>query len=361
MARITSIREHAARIRGRAAWLGRGAWLRAAGRGHTACPGRAAGALGVALLGMASVTGSAAATGLPGAGGPAGAAVPVGTTVATWAAVQQDMQDVEIETIPLEDDLFMLVGRGGNIGLSVGDDGAFLVDDQYAPLTEKILAAVAAVTDQPVRWVLNTHWHGDHTGGNENLGRAGAMIVAHENVYRRLNPAEFAELVGRSQQASDAALPVVTFDDGVRFHWNGRHIRVTHIGRAHTDGDAIVHFPAANVFHMGDTFFLGRYPFVDVDSGGGIDGMIAAANFVLARSDDATRIIPGHGPLATPADLRGYRDILETVRLRVARLLADGHTEDEVAATAPTADLDAHWGDNPERFVRAVYRSLAER
>ena len=290
------------------------------------------------------------------AGALAGATTSTGAT-----AFQQEMADVEIETIRLEDDLFMLVGRGGNIGLSVGSDGAFLVDDQYAPLTEKILAAVAAVTDQPVRWVLNTHWHGDHTGGNENLGEAGAMIVAHENVYRRMNPAEFAELAGRSQQAPRAALPVVTFDDGVRFHWNGRHVRVTHVGRAHTDGDAIVHFPAANVFHMGDTFFLGRYPFVDVDSGGGIDGVIAAANFVLARSDEATRIIPGHGPLATPVDLRGYRDMLETVRLRVARLLADGRTEDEVVAAAPTADLDAQWGENPERFVRAVHRSLAGR
>ena len=253
----------------------------------------------------------------------------------------------------------MLMGRGGNIGLSVGDDGAFLIDDQFAPLTAKILAAVAAVTDQPVRWVLNTHWHGDHTGGNENLGTAGAMIVAHENVYRRMNPAEFAELVGRSGQASRAALPVVTFDDRVRFHWNGRHIRVTHIGEAHTDGDAIVHFPRANVFHMGDTFFQGRYPFVDVDSGGGVDGVIAAANFVLERSSVGTRIIPGHGELASPADLRAYRDMLETVRLRVAGLVANGRTEDQVVAAAPTADLDAIWGDNPERFVRAVYRSLA--
>ena len=173
-------------------------------------------------------------------------------------AAQQDMSDVEIETIELESDLFMLVGRGGNIGLSVGDDGAFVIDDQFAPLTEKILAAVAAVTDQPVKWVLNTHWHGDHTGGNENLGSAGAMIVAHENVYRRMNPAEFADLVGRSGQAAAAALPVVTFDEGVRFHWNGRHISVTHIGTAHTDGDAIVHFPRANVFHMGDMVAAGK-------------------------------------------------------------------------------------------------------
>ena len=311
------------------------------------------------LIGRGLAVGFAAGFGTLGSGLAGALAGPTTSTGA--AAFQQEMADVEIETIRLEDDLFMLVGRGGNIGLSVGSDGAFLVDDQYAPLTEKILAAVAAVTDQPVRWVLNTHWHGDHTGGNENLGEAGAMIVAHENVYRRMNPAEFAELVGRSQQAPRAALPVVTFDDGVRFHWNGRHVRVTHVGRAHTDGDAIVHFPAANVFHMGDTFFLGRYPFVDVDSGGGIDGVIAAANFVLARSDEATRIIPGHGPLATPVDLRGYRDMLETVRLRVARLLADGRTEDEVVAAAPTADLDAQWGENPERFVRAVHRSLAGR
>ena len=277
---------------------------------------------------------------------------------ATSLAAQQDMSAVEIETIGLESDLFMLVGRGGNIGLSVGDDGAFLIDDQYAPLTAKIQAAVAAVTDQPVRWVLNTHWHGDHTGGNENLGEAGAMIVAHENVYRRMNPAEFADLIGRSGQAARAALPVVTFDNAVTFHWNGRHIRVTHVGRAHTDGDAIVHFPRANVFHMGDTFFNGRYPFIDTDSGGGIDGVIAAANFVLERSDDATRIIPGHGDLASPADLRAYRDMLETVRLRVAGMVAAGRTADEVVEAAPTADLDEVWGANSERFVRAVHTSL---
>ncbi|MYA12297.1 MAG: MBL fold metallo-hydrolase [Gemmatimonadetes bacterium] len=272
---------------------------------------------------------------------------------------QQNMANVQIETIELENDLFMLIGRGGNIGLSVGDDGAFLVDDQFAPLTDKIVAAVAAVTDEPVPWVLNTHWHGDHTGGNENLGEAGAMIVAHENVYRRMNPAEFADLIGRSAQAPRAALPVVTFDNAVTFHWNGRHIRVTHIGTAHTDGDAIVHFPRANVFHMGDTFFNGRYPFIDIDSGGGVDGVIEAANFVLERSDDATRIIPGHGDLASPADLRAYRDMLETVRLRVAGMVAAGRTADEVVAAAPTADLDAVWGANSERFVRAVYTSLA--
>ena len=282
-----------------------------------------------------------------------------GGAVAGPVVGQQDMSQVEIETVQLETDLFMLMGQGGNIGLSVGDDGAFLIDDQFAPLTDKILAAVAEVTDQPVRWVLNTHWHGDHTGGNENLGGAGAMIVAHENVYRRMNPAEFADVAGRSDQAPRAALPVVTFADGVSFHWNGRHIGVTHVGEAHTDGDVIVHFPRANVFHMGDTFFRGRYPFIDVDSGGGVDGVIAAANLVLERASEGTRIIPGHGDLAAPEHLRAYRDMLETVRMRVASLVANGRTEDQVVAAAPTADLDGVWGDNPERFVRAVYKSLS--
>ena len=291
--------------------------------------------------------------------GIAAAAVLGGGAGAGPVAGQQDMSQVEIETVQLEGDLFMLMGRGGNIGLSVGDDGAFLIDDQFAPLTDKILAAVAEVTDQPVRWVLNTHWHGDHTGGNENLGGAGAMIVAHRNVYRRMNPAEFADVVGRSDQAARAALPVVTFADGVTFHWNGRHIDVTHVGEAHTDGDVIVHFPRANVFHMGDTFFRGRYPFIDVDSGGGVDGVIAAANLVLERSSGGTRIIPGHGDLAAPEHLRAYRDMLETVRMRVASLVANGRTEDQVVAAAPTSDLDGIWGDNPERFVRAVYKSLS--
>ncbi|MCY4399204.1 MAG: MBL fold metallo-hydrolase [Gemmatimonadetes bacterium] len=291
--------------------------------------------------------------------GVAAAVVLAGGAAAGPVAGQQDMSQVEIETVQLEGDLFMLMGRGGNIGLSVGDDGAFLIDDQFAPLTGKILAAVAEVTDQPVRWVLNTHWHGDHTGGNENLGGAGAMIVAHRNVYRRMNPAEFADVVGRSDQAARAALPVVTFADGVTFHWNGRHIDVTHVGEAHTDGDVIVHFPRANVFHMGDTFFRGRYPFIDVDSGGGVDGVIAAANLVLERSSGGTRIIPGHGDLAAPEHLRAYRDMLETVRMRVASLVANGRTEDQVVAAAPTSDLDGVWGDNPERFVRAVYKSLS--
>ena len=186
------------------------------------------------------------------------------------------------------------------------------------------------------------------------------MIVAHENVYRRMNPAEFAELVGRSGQAPRPALPAVTFDQGVRFHWNGRHIEVTHVGEAHTDGDAIVHFPRANVFHMGDTFFNGRYPFIDMDSGGGVGrsdrgGQLRAGALERGDADHSRSRRAGDAG----ASARIPRHAGDGACLRVAGLVANGRTEDQVVAAAPTADLDATWGENPERFVRAVYRSLA--
>ncbi len=285
------------------------------------------------------------------------------TLVAPPAAVSQerDWAAVEIRTERLSEGLYVLFGQGGNIGLSVGEDGAFLVDDQFAPLTEKILAAVSAVTDQPVRFVLNTHWHGDHTGGNENMGKAGALIVAHDNVRRRMDPRSFRDLVGRSVQAPPDALPVVTFNDRVGFHWNGEEIRATHVDHAHTDGDALVRFVNADVIHMGDVFFNGRYPFIDTDSGGGIEGIIAAADMVLEMAGPGTRIVPGHGDVAGPEELRAYRDMLSTVRDRVGKLIAEGRSEDEVVAAAPTKDLDATWGQNSERFVRGAYKSLQAR
>ena len=282
-----------------------------------------------------------------------------------WAmplTAQRDWYAVEIRTIPLGG-VYMLMGSGGNIGLSVGEDGAFVVDDQFAPLTEKIKAAIAGVTDQPVKWVLNTHWHGDHTGGNENFGGDGALIVAHDNVYKRLNPAEFAQLVGRSQQALEAALPVVTFDESMTFHWNGEDLHAFHVEHAHTDGDVIIHYRGSDIYHMGDTFFRGRYPFIDVDSGGNVDGVIAAADLVLRMSGSSTRLIPGHGDLATREDLRDYREMLSTVRSRVAQFVRDGKTQEEAVAARPTADLDAAWGatqESAEGFVTLVYRSLTE-
>ncbi len=283
-----------------------------------------------------------------------------------WAmplVAQRDWDAIEIRTIELGGGVYMLMGSGGNIGLSVGEDGAFVVDDQFAPLTDKIKAAIAGVTDQPVKWVLNTHWHGDHTGGNENFGGDGALIVAHDNVYKRLNPAEFAELVGRSQQAPDVALPVVTFDEAMTFHWNGEDIHAFHVEHAHTDGDVIIHYRGSDIYHMGDTFFRGRYPFIDVDSGGSVDGIIAAADLVLRMSGSSTKLIPGHGDLATREDLREYREMVSTVRGRVAQLIRDGKTQEEAMAARPTADLDAAWGatqESAEGFVTLVYRSLTE-
>ena len=193
----------------------------------------------------------------------------------------------------------MLTGSGGNLGLSVGKSGTYLIDDQYAPLSDKILAAIKAITPDPVRFVVNTHWHGDHTGGNENLGKAGALLVAHENVRRRMSTRAVHRglRTGRSPPSPEDALPVVTFTDAITFHWNGDEIRVYHVPPAHTDGDSIVHFVKADVVHMGDLFFNGGYPFIDTSSGGRVDGVIEAADRVLAGIGEKTRIIPGHGPL----------------------------------------------------------------
>ncbi|GIV58560.1 MAG: cyclase [Rhodothermaceae bacterium] len=279
------------------------------------------------------------------------------------ALAQPNFDEVQIQTIPVAEGVFMLAGRGGNIGLSVGEDGAFLIDDQYAPLTDKIKAAVAAQTEQPIRFVVNTHWHGDHTGGNENMGQAGAVIVAHENVRRRMSTEQFIEAFNsRTPPAPPAALPVVTFTDAVTFHWNGDEIHVFHVDPAHTDGDAIIFFRRANVIHMGDTYFNGMYPFIDVSSGGTLSGMIAAVDRVLAMTDDATKIIPGHGPLSNRAELMAYREMLATVHARMKALIADGKSRDEAIAARPTADLDATWGRGflqPDVWVGIVYDAVA--
>ncbi len=302
---------------------------------------------------------------------PAPIALVVTLLVVAAPAVGQDVDwdAVEITTEDLGSGVHVLFGRGGNIGVSTGPDGALLVDDQYAPLTDRILAAVSAITDEPVRFVVNTHWHGDHTGGNENLGKAGALIVAHENVRRRMNPEDFADLVGRSDQAAPEALPVVTFDDGVTLNWNGLRIEAVHHPHAHTDGDSVIWFRGANIVHMGDLFFNGAFPFIDVDSGGGLDGLIAAAEAVAARSDEETTIIPGHGPVTDRATLVQYGEALREARQRIAARVAAGQSLDQVAAAYAdvVAGVGTEIGWSPdaagfvsaERFVRLAYRSLS--
>ncbi len=279
------------------------------------------------------------------------------------AIAQQDFSKVEVKVIPVAEGIYMLTGAGGNIGLSVGSDDAFIVDDQYAPLTPKIKAAIATVTQRPVRFVLNTHWHGDHTGGNEAMAASGSVVVAHDNVRRRMSAEQFIAAFNQRVPASPrGALPVVTFSDTVTFHVNGETIRALHVRNAHTDGDAIVWFGTANVMHLGDTFFNGMYPYIDLSTGGSIDGMIAAVNFALARGNGSTRIIPGHGPLASRADLMRYRDLLVTARTRVARMVAQRLTLAQVVAAKPLAEYDAQWGNgfiNPERFVTSIYTSVS--
>jgi glyoxylase-like metal-dependent hydrolase (beta-lactamase superfamily II) len=267
---------------------------------------------------------------------------------------EQDFSAVEIETIPVADGIFMLIGQGGNIGLSVGDDGAMIIDTQYAPLSDKILAAATATGGGAVKLVINTHWHGDHSGGNANFGNAGAMIVAHNNVRVRLAAAEDAEPAG---------FPVVTYPDRVRINWNGDDIDLFHVSPAHTDGDSIVYFTNLNAFHMGDTFVNGAYPFIDMDSAGSFDGLIAAGEQVISLADDETAIIPGHGPLADKADLEEWIGILKTIRSRFQSLIDDGLSADEVVAAGVTSEWDATMGTgfmDPETFTRLAYQSLTQ-
>ena len=276
------------------------------------------------------------------------------------AAQQRDWSKVEVKVEKLAPGVAVLFGQGGNIGLSYGEDGNVLIDDQYAPLTERILAAVREVDPDPIRFVVNTHWHPDHTGGNENIGRTGAIIVAHDNVRRRLS---LGQMLRGSQIAPSpqGALPVVTFSEDVTFHLNGDDIRIHHVERAHTDGDALIHWTRANVLHMGDTFFNGMLPFIDLESGGSADGLIAALDEALAIANDRTVIIPGHGPISTRADLQAYRDRLVQLRGQVAEAIRAGRSLDEVKALR-LADPYGRDTDfiTPDFFIETLYRSLGD-
>lgn len=289
----------------------------------------------------------------------------IALVAATPAIAQRDFSDVEIRTVALTDDLYVLIGAGGNIGLSTGDDGAFLVDDQYAPLTDRIRAAIGEVTDDDVRFIINTHWHGDHTGGNENFAEQGAIIVAHDNVRKRMQVEQFVPLFDhRAPPSPEAALPVVTFSDTVTFHWNGKTIHAFHVEHAHTDGDAIIVFEEDNVFHMGDVYWTSGYPRIDVGNGGSVDGVIAAVETVLERANERSRIIPGHGELPEPglAGLRSYVLMLKGIRDEVQRLIDDGMSEAEAIEARPTRNYDAEWGGGrtPASFTQIVYRDLVE-
>ncbi len=254
-------------------------------------------------------------------------------------------------------------GQAGNIGVSVGDDGVFVIDDQLAPLAPKILAELKKLSKRPVRVVFNTHWHLDHAGANDAFAKQGAVIVAHENVRKRLSVDQMMELfgIGKVPAAPPRSLPVVTFTRDLTFWLNGDEVRVLHLPAAHTDGDAAVHFVKANVIHAGDAFINGGYPVIDLGSGGTAQGLIAAMDRLLELADDKTKIIPGHGPVGGKAELKAARDLLVAVRDRIAPLVKAGKTLSEIQAAKPTADLDAKHGQafvSGELIVDMVARSL---
>lgn len=285
--------------------------------------------------------------------------------IATQAHADADpWQGVEITTTRAADGIYMLKGRGGNIGVSIGDDGVFLIDDQFAPLTDRIRAAVEKLSKEPVRFVLNTHWHPDHTGGNENLGKSGTVIVAHDNVRKRLTKDGFIKQFNMKAKALQPhGLPVITFNDEMTFHLNGEEIAVHHVRNAHTDGDSIVHFRKANVIHTGDTVFSGMYPFIDTDSGGSIDGYIAALDTILSLADDRTVIMPGHGPILDKAGLAAWQGMLIDLRDKVQDGIKTGKSVDEIKGDRPTGAYDDRYGGgmiSGEALIDFIYASLVK-
>jgi glyoxylase-like metal-dependent hydrolase (beta-lactamase superfamily II) len=273
------------------------------------------------------------------------------------ATVQSD--EVKIATVPVSDQIFMITGKGGNIGLFIGKDGTFLIDDQFAPLTDRIIAAIKAAGGDVPKFLINTHYHGDHTGGNENLGRGGTLIFSHDNVRERLSTGSFIEAFNMKRAAVLLeGLPVVTFSEDISFHINDDTVRTIHVPHAHTDGDSFIYFEAANVIHAGDIFFNGFYPFIDVHHGGSVKGMIMATDKLLALADSDTQIIPGHGPLGNKAQLTSYRLMLATAYERLKELKEGGKTVQEAIAAQPLADLEQVWGDGlfkGEHWIELIY------
>ena len=258
-----------------------------------------------------------------------------------------DWDAVEISTHHVAGTVHYLAGRGGNIGLSIGDDGVVMIDDQFAPLTDRIVEAIGGISNGNIRFLINTHVHGDHTGGNENLGRMGVDIVAQERVRVRL-----------AERLPAVALPVLTYNDPVTIHLNGEDVRLIPVPPAHTDGDTFIHFRGSDVLHLGDVFRTVAFPVIDRNNGGTLDGTIEALGIAAGIAGPETSIVPGHGVVSSREDVIEFRDMIIDVGAKVAGLVADGATYDEVSAAGPTAEYEDKWGD-PQRFLTAVYAELA--
>jgi glyoxylase-like metal-dependent hydrolase (beta-lactamase superfamily II) len=280
---------------------------------------------------------------------------------APTAYAQTDWSKVEIKVHKVNGNVYMLQGAGGNIGVSVGPDGILIVDDQYAPLADKIKAALKTLGEGKLKFVLNTHWHGDHTGGNVAFGPE-APVIAHDNVRKRLATAQKSDVFKSTTPASPKeALPVITFGHSVTIHFNGEEIRAIHFPTGHTDGDSVIFFTASNVVHMGDHFFAGRFPFVDLDSGGNVEGFTKNVGDVIAKLPAGVKIIPGHGPLSTPDDLKLFhRMLLETTDI-VRKKMASGKTLEQIK-TEGLPDEWKSWGAGfikTDLWVETIFRSLS--
>ena len=274
----------------------------------------------------------------------------------------QGFDDVTIEINKLSDHVYMLTGAGGNIGVSVGDDGAIVIDDQFAPLTPKIVSAIKTLTDKSIKFLVNTHWHGDHTGGNANMNKQGATIIAHDNVRKRLEETPNRDETMRPKEA----LPVITFNDKLSIFINGEKAAIFHVDHAHTDGDALLFFTQSNVLHTGDVYFNGMYPYIDLDSGGSVNGYIDAIKNTLMLINNDTKIIPGHGKLSNKAGYEEFLTMLEALKTNVLNEIANGKTEDEVAANTNITkvyDFVGYSWDfiSSEKIRRTFYKSLKEK
>jgi glyoxylase-like metal-dependent hydrolase (beta-lactamase superfamily II) len=275
-------------------------------------------------------------------------------------AVAQDFNEIEITTTPVRDGIYMLQGSGGNIGVSIGDDGVIIVDDQFGPLTMKIQAAIAELSDKPVTFVMNSHFHYDHTDGNTNFGRAGAYIVAQDNARKRMESTQVLSGSGRVQEAYEAVgLPKITFEEQMRFYLNGNAVDIINTGNGHTDGDAQVFFRESNVIHTGDMFVRYGLPFIDRDNGGTADGMIDALMNISSLINESTIIIPGHGQLATRDDLLEFRNMLVVIRGNLVRAKVQGMSVDEMLASEP-ADGFAPANENTEGWLRQAYGEYSD-
>jgi cyclase len=272
----------------------------------------------------------------------------------------QQPEEIRFETVELAAGLYVLASnQGGNVAVSVGSDGVLVIDGEMSHVSPALRNAISGLTDREVRFILNTHWHFDHVGGNRLFGQDGAIIVAHDNVRRRMAAGQTITALDLNiPPAHTGALPILTFSRDVTIHWNGDVLEVIHPDPAHTDGDAIIYFRNANVVHMGDLFWNGVFPLIDGSSGGSTAGMIAAVATVLERADDNTRIIPGHGPVGSKEHLRDFLDMLVTANDRIHQLRNAGMTIDEVVAAKPLAEFDSQWGGGflkTDQWVRIIY------